>query len=134
MPIKLVAAAIIISEGKVLLARRKQGDSHGGFWEFPGGAVEPGETLEECLSRELMEELGVAATVAEVIARNAHRSARGSMDLVALRARVASDKFKLTAHDAIEWVSPGDLGSYKLAPADVPIAAALSERMDLFQP
>ncbi|MCX5752419.1 MAG: (deoxy)nucleoside triphosphate pyrophosphohydrolase [Candidatus Krumholzibacteria bacterium] len=133
MPIKLVAAAIIISKGKVLLARRKQGDSHGGFWEFPGGAVEPGETLEECLARELMEELGVASTVAEVIARNEHRAARGSMDLVALRAHVASEEFRLTAHDAIEWVSPRDLGRYRLAPADVPIAAALGERTDLFQ-
>ena len=133
MPIKLVAAAIIISKGKVLLARRKQGDSHQGFWEFPGGAVEPGETLEECLARELMEELGVAATVEEVIARNEFRSARGSMDLVALRAHVASDEFRLTAHDAIEWVDPRDLERYRLAPADVPIAAALKERTDLFQ-
>jgi mutator protein MutT len=133
MPMKQVAAAIIISKGKVLLARRKQGDSHQGFWEFPGGAVEPGETIEECLSRELMEELGVAATVAEVIARNAHRTARGSMDLVALRAHVESEEFKLTVHDAIEWVSPRDLGRYRLAPADVPIAAALIERTDLFQ-
>jgi mutator protein MutT len=134
MPIKLVAAAIIISKGKVLLARRKQGDSHQGFWEFPGGAVEPGETLEECLARELMEELGVAATVAEVIARNEHRSARGSMDLVALRAHVGSNEFTLTAHDAIEWVDPRDLGRYRLAPADEPIAAALGERTDLFRP
>ena len=134
MAIKLVAAAIIISKGKVLLARRKQGDSHQGFWEFPGGAVEPGETLEECLSRELKEELGVAATVAEVIARNEHRSARGAMDLVALRALIGSDEFRLTAHDAIDWVNPRDLERYKLAPADLPIAAALRERTDLFQP
>lgn len=133
MPITLVAAAIIVSKGKVLLARRKQGDRHQGFWEFPGGAVEPGETLEECLSRELMEELGVAATVAEVIARNEHRTARHSLDLVALRAHVESEEFRLTAHDAIEWVEPRDLGRYKLAPADLPIAAALMERMDLFQ-
>jgi mutator protein MutT len=133
MPIKLVAAAIIISKGKVLLARRKQGDSHQGFWEFPGGAVEAGETLEECLARELKEELGVEAIVAEVIARNEYRSARGSMDLVALRANVESEEFRLTAHDAIEWASPRDLGRYKLAPADMPIAAALMERTDLFR-
>ena len=134
MPIKLVAAAIIISNGKVLLARRKQGDSHQGFWEFPGGAVEPGETLEECLARELMEELGVAAVIGEEIARNAHRSSRGAMDLVALRARVASEEFRLTAHDAIEWADPRDLGHYRLAPADMPIAEALRRRVDLFQP
>jgi 8-oxo-dGTP diphosphatase len=134
MPIKLVAAAVIISNGKVLLARRKQGDSHQGFWEFPGGAVEPGETLEECLARELMEELGVAAVIGEEIARNAHRSSRGAMDLVALRARVASEEFRLTAHDAIEWADPRDLGRYRLAPADMPIAEALRRRVDLFQP
>lgn len=134
MPIKLVAAAIIISNGRVLLARRKRGDSHQGFWEFPGGAVEPGETIEACLARELKEELGVDARVGEEIARNEHRSARGGMDLVALRAHVESETFTLTAHDAVEWVAPRDLGRYRLAPADVPIAAALRERTDLFQP
>ncbi len=134
MPIKLVAAAIIISNGRVLLARRRQGDSHQGFWEFPGGAVEPGETIEECLARELKEELGVEARVAEEIARNEHRSARGGMDLVALRAHVATEEFVLTAHDAVEWVRPGDIERYRLAPADLPIAAALRERTDLFQP
>jgi mutator protein MutT len=134
MSIKLVAAAIIISKGKVLLARRKQGDSNGGFWEFPGGVVEPGETFEECLVRELAEELDVAATVAEVIARSEHRSARRGMALVAMRAYVESEAFRLAAHDAVEWVNPRDFGRYKLAPADVPIAAALLERMDLFQP
>jgi 8-oxo-dGTP diphosphatase len=134
MPIKLVAAAIIISGGRVLLARRKQGDSHQGFWEFPGGVVEPGETIEACLARELKEELGVDARVGEEIARNEHRSARGGVDLVALRASVASEEFALTAHDAVEWVRPGDLERYKLAPADMPIAAALRERTDLFRP
>jgi 8-oxo-dGTP diphosphatase len=133
MPIKLVAAAIIISKGKVLLARRKRGDSHQGFWEFPGGAVERGETIEECLARELEEELGVAAEIGDVIARNEHRTARGGMDLVALRARVASEDFNLTAHDAVEWVEPQDLERYRLAPADEPIAAALRERTDLFR-
>jgi 8-oxo-dGTP diphosphatase len=133
MPIKLVAAAIIISNGRVLLARRKQGDSHQGFWEFPGGAVEPGETIEACLARELKEELGVDARVGEEIARNEHRSARGGMDLVALRAHVESDEFRLSAHDAVEWVAPRDLERYKLAPADIPIAAALRERTDLFR-
>jgi 8-oxo-dGTP diphosphatase len=133
MSIKLVAAAIIVSKGKVLLARRKQWDSHQGFWEFPGGAVERGETLEECLAREILEELGVSAEIGEVIARNEHRTARGGMDLVALRATVDSEAFSLSAHDAIEWVAPRDLESYRLAPADVPIAAALRERTDLFR-
>jgi 8-oxo-dGTP diphosphatase len=130
---KLVAAAIIISNGKVLLARRKQGDSHQGYWEFPGGAVERGETLEECLARELKEELGVTATVGAVIARNEYRSARGSMDLVAMLASIGGGEMTLAAHDAVEWVSPEDIGRYRLAPADLPIARALMKKVELFQ-
>jgi 8-oxo-dGTP diphosphatase len=133
MAVKLVAAAIIISNGRVLIARRMQGDSHQGYWEFPGGAVEPGETLEECLARELAEELGVAAAIGEIVTRNEYRSARGSMDLVALRARVDTESFTLTAHDAVEWVKPKDLDRYRLAPADEPIAKLLKKRKDLFQ-
>lgn len=130
---KVVAAAIIIAGGRVLLARRKRGDSHQGYWEFPGGAVEAGETLEECLVRELREELGVAATAGEVIARNECRSDRGSMDLVALRARIDGGEITLAAHDEVAWVSPADLGRYRLTPADVPIARALAQRTELFE-
>jgi len=130
---KVVAAAIIVSEGKVLLARRKRGDSHQGYWEFPGGVVEAGETIEECLVRELREELGVAATAGEVIARNECRSEHGSIDLVALRAYLAEGAFTLTAHDEVEWVKPRDIGRYRLAPADRPIAKALAERAELFK-
>lgn len=130
---KLVAAAIIISRGKVLLARRKRGDSHQGCWEFPGGAVEAGETIVECLARELKEELGVTATVGEVIARSEYRSGRGSMELVALRAHLGEGDFELTAHDAVEWVRPRDIRRYRLAPADVSVAGILMERTDLFQ-
>lgn len=130
---KLVAAAIIISHGKVLLARRKRGDSHQGYWEFPGGAVERGETLEECLARELKEELGVTATVGAVIARNEYRSARGSMDLVAIAAHIGDGEMTLAAHDAVEWVRPEDIRRYRLAPADLPIAKALVEKAELFR-
>jgi 8-oxo-dGTP diphosphatase len=131
--VKLVAAAIIIAKGKVLLARRKRGDSHQGYWEFPGGAVEPGETLEECLARELGEELGVEATIGEVVARSECRSVSGALDLVALRAYIGEGEFTLTAHDRVAWVSPRDVGRYRLAPADVPIARALREKAGLFQ-
>jgi len=130
---RLVAAAIVISRGRVLLARRKRGESHGGCWEFPGGAVEPGETVEECLARELREELGVAATIHEVIATNEERSGRDSMDLVALRARLGDAEFVLTAHDRIAWVSPCDIRRYRLTPADAAIAKILIERTDLFR-
>jgi mutator protein MutT len=60
---KVVTAAIIRRNGSVLLARRSSGEKLAGFWEFPGGKVEDGETPEECLARELDEELGIQARI-----------------------------------------------------------------------
>jgi 8-oxo-dGTP diphosphatase len=130
---KLVAAAVIISEGKVLLARRKRGDSHEGYWEFPGGVVKRGETIQECLERELREELAVTATAGEMIAESEFHSSRSAFKLVALHARIDRGGFTLAAHDRVEWVRPADLAGYRLAPADVPIAEVLLERTDLFR-
>lgn len=58
---QVVTAAIIVRNGRFLLARRMAGDADGGLWEFPGGTVEPGETPDECIVRELREELGIEA-------------------------------------------------------------------------
>jgi mutator protein MutT len=128
---RLVTAAIIISKGKVLIARRKPGDTGEGFWEFPGGVVEPGETLQQCLERELMEELGVTAEIGETIAESVTQDARGYLKLVALAARITGGDIVPTAHDRVEWVSPGELESYTLSAPDVPIAKLLAKRSDL---
>jgi len=58
---QVVTAAIIVRDGRFLLARRMADDADGGLWEFPGGTVEPGETPDECIVRELREELGIEA-------------------------------------------------------------------------
>jgi 8-oxo-dGTP diphosphatase len=131
---KLVAAAIIICKGKVLLARRRQGDSHQGYWEFPGGAAKRGETIQECLARELHEELGVSASVGATIAESETGSGRRAFKLVAMRAYIEDRAFTLTAHDVVAWVSPDELDGYRLAPADIPIAGVLKQRIDLFRP
>lgn len=130
---RLVAAAVIISESRVLLARRKMGDTREGFWEFPGGVVEPGETVEECLARELREELGVAAAIGEVVAESVYRDDHGHLHLVALEARITGGEIAPVAHDLVEWVALGELDRYRLSPADVPIAKALAGRTDLFE-
>ncbi len=64
-----VVAAIIERDGRVLVCQRKQGQSHAGKWEFPGGKVEAGEDFTAALKRELREELGIAATVGPEITR-----------------------------------------------------------------
>ena len=66
------AIAIVIRAGKILVCQRKDEDTFGGFWEFPGGKQEDGETLEQCLARELLEELNICARTH--LAADAHRS------------------------------------------------------------
>jgi 8-oxo-dGTP diphosphatase len=70
---KTVTAAINIRDQKVLLTRRGKSEKLAGYWEFPGGKVEDGETLQECLERELLEELGVAAVIGEVMAKSEYQ-------------------------------------------------------------
>jgi len=123
MNLKVVTAAVVISNKTVLLARRAPGQSLDGYWEFPGGKIEEGESLHECLKRELFEELGVQAEVEKdefCIVR--HQYDKGEILLVGLIAYLRSHSFTLTVHDKAEWVPLDDLLSYKLAPADIPIA------------
>ncbi|NTU85580.1 MAG: (deoxy)nucleoside triphosphate pyrophosphohydrolase [Chloroflexales bacterium] len=120
-PIRVAAAVITRADGAVLLARRRAGKAHAGLWEFPGGKLEPGETPEQCLARELREELGVAVVVGAYVATGLD----GPVKLLGYRARILSGEPRLTDHDALAWVAPPDLGAYPLPPADLPIAAAL---------
>ena len=66
MNFKIVTAAIVLQDNKVLLTRRALGQSLEGYWEFPGGKVEEGESLQECLKREIFEELGVQVMLGNI--------------------------------------------------------------------
>jgi len=123
--LKTVTAAIIEKDGQVMIARRKIGEKLAGFWEFPGGKVEPGETLQYCLARELKEELGLETEIGAVLAEADYHYGHGSIRLIAMQARVLAGVPTLTVHDRVEWVDPGALGHYELAPADMQIAARL---------
>lgn len=123
---KIVTAAIIVNDGRVMITRRRQGEKLSGAWEFPGGKVEPGETLQNCLARELREELGLVAEIGQVLAQSEYHYEHGSIQLVALHAQILSGDITLTVHDKIEWVYPGDLLKFSLAPADIPIAKHLA--------
>jgi 8-oxo-dGTP diphosphatase len=119
---QVVTAAVIRKSGKVLLTRRCPGDKLQGFWEFPGGKVECGESLESCLERELGEELGVESKVNGILCSSEYLYDSGAIKLIALDTTLSSDEFILTAHDKTEWVEPEALLSYNLLPADVPVA------------
>lgn len=119
-------AAIAIRDGRVLLARRRPGESNAGLWEFPGGTVREGETPQQALEREILEELGVKAKAGPVVARSEYRYADGAIILVAVQAELESLDLKPTDHDLVTWVQLGGLLDYDLSPADVPIAKLLT--------
>lgn len=129
-PIIRVLAAVIQRDGRYLVCRRPAHKRHGGLWEFPGGKLEPGESLDEAARRELREELGVSVSqVSEPL--YAVRDP-GSAFLVEFTPVCVSGLPKALEHDEIRWVTIEDLGSLELAPADARFAATLARGCPLF--
>ena len=126
--LKQVAAAIAINEGRVLVTRRAAGQKLAGFWEFPGGKLEPGEDVQTCIVRELQEELGIDSTSGEVITVSEYTYPGGAISLIAIEVSLHSRDFTLTVHDDYAWRAPRELLEINLAPADIPIAKELIER------
>ena len=123
---KIVIAAVIEKDGHVLIARRKHGKQHPGKWEFPGGTLEEGETHEQCLKRELQEELAATAEVGDLICASEYRYTPDyTIRLLAYRATVISDAFNLNDHEEVRWVRPADLAGYDFPEADIPIIEEL---------
>lgn len=118
MLMKLVTAAVIIEEGKLLIARRGNGSDQEGLWELPGGKAEQGETLQECLRRELHEELGIIARIGDEIMRVDIPGRNGRMALVALRADIVDGKPEAIEHSEIAWIKRDELAHYEFCPAD----------------
>jgi 8-oxo-dGTP diphosphatase len=124
---KDVTAAIIIQNNKVLLTRRAPGEKHAGWWEFPGGKVEAGESPETCLHRELLEELEIETAIGEKLTENIHTYETGTIRLLAYRATILSGALSLHVHDEYKWVSVAELLNFSLLPADIPIAKFLQK-------
>lgn len=121
-----VTAAILVKEGKILLAQRLPGDKMAGFWEFPGGKTEPGETPQTCLERELEEEFGIIAKTGRFFAASEYRYEHIYIRLEAYFITNWVGEFRLNSHAAIAWVSLSQLLQYPLSPADIDIALQLS--------
>lgn len=127
---KDVTAAIITRNDKVLLTRRAPGEKHAGWWEFPGGKVEAGESPEACLHRELLEELEIETTIGDKLTESIHTYETGAIRLLAYRATILSGILSLHVHDEYRWVCISDLMHYQLLPADKLIAEFLQEAND----
>jgi 8-oxo-dGTP diphosphatase len=127
MDIIKVVCGIIFKDDHVLICRRKPEKSLGGFWEFPGGKVEANETYEQCLIRELREELDLKVIIDRHFLNIVHQYERGTIELISFICESKESDIKLVDHDKIEWIPVGELLDRNLAPADIPIARELIE-------
>lgn len=116
-----VAAAIIKDGDKFLIAKRKKGKHLEGKWEFPGGKIEPNETPEACLARELNEEFGISAEIGSFVAESIFDYGERKIRLLGYKAKYISGKFQLNDHEEISWVSTKELANYHFAEADLPL-------------
>lgn len=116
-----VTCALIERAGRVLLARRPEGKALGGKWEFPGGKVDPGESSERCLQREIEEELGCRVEVGQALSPVVHSYPGGCIELIPFRCTVLSGEPEALEHAEITWLEPRDLLEMDLADADEPI-------------
>ncbi|GLI36154.1 hypothetical protein DAMNIGENAA_35870 [Desulforhabdus amnigena] len=126
--LKTVTAAILIREGRILIARRRAGTHQEFKWEFPGGKVEVGETPEECLKREIKEELQIEVRIGAFLWESIYHYSQDSIRLLAYETFWESGEMVPTVHEAIEWVSVEDMKDYDFAPADIPFVRKLIER------
>lgn len=125
MKIKQIAAGIILHNNKVLIAQRKKGKDLEFKWELPGGKLEESETLQECLYRELIEELNLKVIVKELFMKSEYMYDFGGFVLNTFIAECNDPTItKTDAHEQYAWVEPKNLLNYDLAPADIPIAEA----------
>lgn len=127
-PIIPVTCAIIIQGGKVLLAKRSAFMDLAGKWEFPGGKIEEGESGEQCLLREIKEELGIQIEILAPLSPVNFSYPTKVIQLIPFTARWASGELRLAEHDQVEWYDQNQLNSLDLAPADIPIVHELQEK------
>ncbi|MEN3974322.1 8-oxo-dGTP diphosphatase MutT [Emcibacter sp. SYSU 3D8] len=129
-PIVLVAAVALVDvDGRVLIAQRPEGKSMAGLWEFPGGKVEPGETPEAALIRELEEELGIQtwASCLAPFTFASHTYEKFHLLMPLFVCRKWEGTVMAREHTALKWVRVTRLSDYPMPPADVPLVAMLRD-------
>ena len=127
-----VAAGLVFREGKLLVTQRRAGDHLGGFWEFPGGKREGGEEFEDCLRRELMEELGIEVEVLELLESIDHDYPGKAIHLRFFRCRWLRHEPRLIECHALGWVARGELSQYDFPAADARLLAKLESRSEIW--
>lgn len=122
-----VVAALIRRGDRLLICQRRSVGPLGGQWEFPGGKVDPGETPEAALCRELREELGVEAEIGPCVFEHTHAYGPDRVaHLLFFEARIAAGEPQLHDHQALAWVRPTELAAHTFVAGDGPILAKLA--------
>lgn len=121
-----VTAALLWQNGMVLIAKRPEGSHLAGYWEFPGGKQEVGETLEECLEREMKEELGADVRAGKRLLTVEHEYEDRIISLYLFQCTHLSGEPKPLACEEMRWVYPEDMTQYRFPPPDEKIIELLA--------
>jgi 8-oxo-dGTP diphosphatase len=128
IPHKIIGVAVIWNDqSQILIDRRRPGGAMGGLWEFPGGKIEAGETIIECIEREISEELGIAIAVGEHLITIDHTYTHLRVTLTVHHCRYLRGVPQALECDEIRWVSVDELDQFAFPQANVEIIAALRE-------
>jgi mutator protein MutT len=127
--LRTVTAAIIEKNGRILAARKREGLHLAGYWEFPGGKLERGETPEQCLQRELEEEFSILCEIGPLLGESIHNYGGRTIRLLGYHAVHTGGSFQLTDHDKLRWLAIDELDTLKWAPADIPLMIKLRNRI-----
>ena len=122
----LVTAGILMNGDKILICQRHHADPYGMQWEFPGGKAHHGETLEQALRRELMEELSIDAQIGEEVFRLRHHYPDRYVEVVFLSVRSFTGKLSNRVFEAIEWAPRTRLPEYNFLEADRELVARIA--------
>jgi len=121
-----VTAGLIGREGRLLITQRPHGTHLEGLWEFPGGKQDEGETLEECLIREVAEETGMQVRIVQKEREVVHHYPDRTVHLHFFHCRPVDGEPRPLGCAAVAWVRPEELTLYPFPPADVPLVDDLS--------
>jgi 8-oxo-dGTP diphosphatase len=121
----VVTAAVIIGDGRILVAQREEGDDRSLQWEFPGGTLEEDEGPHECIKRELREELGIGSEIERILQAVFQRYEDFNILLLAYQCRITEGTPAAIRCRAIRWVERDELEVLQMPPADEEIKKSI---------